>query len=87
MKIKHTPVLLLLGLGLGHAQEITTETIPLPKEQIQILDSIKVQQVSGDLPTTVVATQVRDTVVFALEDMANARKYDSLWLRELSTLR
>lgn len=55
----------------------------LQTKQIQIIDSITIQKISEDLPTTAVATQIKNTSVFALEDMANARKYDSLWLKEM----
>ncbi|RMA66004.1 LysM peptidoglycan-binding domain-containing protein [Ulvibacter antarcticus] len=75
--------ILLFSFGVSMAQEVVVKTDSLPKKHIQIIDSITVQQVSSDLPTTVIATKVKDTMVFALEDMANARKYDSLWLKEL----
>jgi membrane-bound lytic murein transglycosylase D len=83
MNLKHLPYLMFLICGFAHSQEGVTKIDPLHKKKIQVVDSIMVQQVSGDLPTTVLATRVRDTMVFALRDMANARKYDSLWLNEL----
>ncbi len=55
----------------------------IQKKRLQVIDSITVTSISGDLPTTVVATQVKDTMVFSLEDMALARKIDSVWLKEL----
>lgn len=55
----------------------------LQKKNIQIVDSIKVKKITNDLPTTVVATQLKDSMVFSLEDMAKARRIDSLWLQEL----
>ncbi|MCB0467283.1 MAG: LysM peptidoglycan-binding domain-containing protein, partial [Aequorivita sp.] len=36
-----------------------------------------------ELPSTVVATGIKDTIIFDLKDMALARKKDSLWLKEL----
>ncbi|GEQ84871.1 hypothetical protein ULMS_03790 [Patiriisocius marinistellae] len=53
--------------------------------KIQIVDTIKVQGMSGDLPSTAVATQVKDTMLFLLEDMSKARRLDSAWLKELYT--
>ena len=64
-------------------EDANTQIDSLRKVTIQIVDSITIQQTSSDLPQTVVATQVKDTTVFALEDMANARKHDSLWLQEM----
>ncbi|WP_271855321.1 lytic transglycosylase domain-containing protein [Patiriisocius marinus] len=55
----------------------------LKTTHIKVVDSIKVTGISQDLPSTVVATQIKDTTVILLEDMAAARKYDSLWLQEL----
>lgn len=55
----------------------------IQKKRVQIVDSITVTTISGDLPTTVVSTQIRDTLLFTLEDMARARKIDSVWLKEL----
>lgn len=95
MNLKHIPLFLLLAYGIAWAQdEIVVPEVPteregivqfdsLQKKPIQIIDSIRAQQISNDLPSTVVTTRVKDTMVFALEDMANARKYDSIWLNEL----
>ncbi|MAZ71998.1 MAG: lytic transglycosylase, partial [Flavobacteriaceae bacterium] len=55
----------------------------IQKKKLQVIDSITVTAISGDLPKTVVSTQIKDTMVFALEDMARARKIDSIWLKEL----
>jgi len=55
----------------------------LKKEKITVIDTISVQDTSKDFPTTVITTQKRDTTVILLEDIAAARKYDSLWLQEL----
>jgi membrane-bound lytic murein transglycosylase D len=64
-------------------QITSLEVDSLQKIRIQIVDTIPIQQNSNDLINTVVATKIKDTMVFALEDMANARKYDSLWLEQL----
>ncbi|WP_432412290.1 LysM peptidoglycan-binding domain-containing protein [Rasiella sp. SM2506] len=55
----------------------------IQKQKLQIVDSITVTSISGDLPTTVVSTKIKDTMVFSLEDMSHARKIDSIWLKEL----
>ncbi len=74
---------LFLGCGILYAQDEKAPIDSLQQKQIQVVDSIAVQQISGDLPTTLVATKVKDTLVFDLKDMALAREKDSLWLQEL----
>ncbi len=74
-------VLLMFLGGTMLAQETSIDS--LKKKQVQIVDSISVPTVSGDLPTTVVATQIKDTLIYDLQDIAEARKIDSLWLQEL----
>ncbi|MDC7994991.1 LysM peptidoglycan-binding domain-containing protein [Altibacter sp. HG106] len=55
----------------------------LQKKKIQVVDSIVGTQISGDFPKVVVATNVKDTVVYSLDDIIEARTIDSLWLNEL----
>ncbi|WP_415376272.1 LysM peptidoglycan-binding domain-containing protein [Patiriisocius sp. Uisw_017] len=55
----------------------------LKTKRITVIDSIKIKDNGQEFPTTVIATQKRDTTVILLEDMATARRYDSLWLKEL----
>jgi len=74
---------ILFSVTLSWAQNEPTVIDSLKKTHIQIIDSLTVSQVSADLPTTVIATNVKDTSVFILEDIAVARKYDSLWLDAL----
>jgi membrane-bound lytic murein transglycosylase D len=50
---------------------------------VQIVDTIQVQGISQDFTNTAVVTQLRDSTFIKLEDMAAARRYDSLWLQEL----
>jgi membrane-bound lytic murein transglycosylase D len=95
MNLKNFPHLLIFIFGCALAQDDiakpeqdqATEGIvqfdSLQKKNIQIIDSIHAKTVSNELPSTVVATRIKDTMVFALEDMANARKYDSIWLNTL----
>ena len=80
-KLLFVSVLFAFGVCTSFAQDKSIDS--LKKKNIQIVDSITVQKITGDLPKTVVATKVKDTMIFSLEDMANARKIDSLWLNEL----
>ncbi|PVW15154.1 lytic transglycosylase domain-containing protein [Marixanthomonas spongiae] len=73
--------LLLFGAVATVAQEKPIDS--LQKKKITIVDSITTQKVDAELPKTVVATQLKDTAIFTLNDMAHARKVDSLWLQEL----
>ncbi len=80
-KLLFVTVLFVFGVFTSFAQDKPIDS--LKKKNIQVVDSITVQKITSDLPKTVVATQVKDTMVFSLEDMAKARKIDSLWLNEL----
>lgn len=82
MRIKNVPLLLLLVCGLASAQT-KKHTKSLHTKNIQIVDSITVSKISSDMPSTVVATKFKDTTVFDLQDLALARKKDSLWMEEL----
>jgi membrane-bound lytic murein transglycosylase D len=55
----------------------------LQKITLQIVDTIHVQGVSQDISSTAISTQIRDSSYFKLEDIAAARKYDSVWMQEL----
>ena len=83
-------MLVFLLSGALYAQEtdvlkddVTKQTDSLPTKIIQVVDSIAVQKFDGDLPTTIVATRTKDSVVFDLKDNALARQVDSLWLATL----
>lgn len=80
-KLLFVTVLFVFGVFTSFAQDKPIDS--LKKKNIQVVDSITVQKITGDLPKTVVATKVKDTMIFSLEDMAKARKIDSLWLNEL----
>ena len=75
--------ILFFSCAISSAQDEVLKIDSLQKIRIQIVDSIPIQQTENDLLNTVVTTKIKDTMVFALEDMANARKYDSLWLKQL----
>lgn len=83
MKLTYSIFLVIFCVSVSFGQEISFPIDSLQKTNIQIIDSIKVVQVSRDLPTTIIATQLKDTSVYTLEDLAMARKLDSLWLQEL----
>jgi membrane-bound lytic murein transglycosylase D len=55
----------------------------LQEKTIRVKDSITIPVKVGDLTQNTLITNVRDTVVFALNDMESARLIDSLWLKEL----
>lgn len=84
MKLRQiTALLLFFGCVFLHAQKRNEPLNTLPKKKVQLVDSIAVQQLSGDLPRTVIATTVKDTLVYALKDVTAARNVDSLWMKEL----
>jgi membrane-bound lytic murein transglycosylase D len=83
MKLSNLSLLVLLFSGIAFSQVQPVKKDSLQKKKLKVIDSIMVQTVSGDLPKTVVATSVKDTMVFMLEDLAEARLVDSLWLQEL----
>ena len=83
MNIKHLSFLLFFVSVFVNAQDEVVKIDSLQKKLVQVFDTISIQQISGDVSHTVKATTVKDTMVFALEDMANARKYDSIWLNQL----
>lgn len=83
-------MLVFLLSGALYAQEtdvlkddVTKQADSLPTKIIQVVDSIAVQKFDGDLPTTIVATRTKDSVVFDLKDNTLARQVDSLWLSAL----
>lgn len=68
---------LLSGITIAHAQ------VTLEQDTIQVVDSIVTQDNSGDFPTTIIATNSKDSIVYKLQDDAFASKADSLWQQEL----
>ncbi len=83
MKLRNLPLLLLLAFSIGFAQQGKKHSEKLKTKKIQVVDSIKVSKIAEELPSTFVATTIKDTLVYDLKDMAFARKKDSLWLKEL----
>lgn len=62
-------------------EEITTET--QQQKHFKAIDSVVIQDTIGKLPSRIVESKDRDTVVFELGDLPIAREKDSLWLQEL----
>jgi len=89
MRIFFICILLIISSNTLLAQEDNTpkttseEKQELPKKTIQLIDTITVKDVSGDIPKTVVKTTSKDTTVFDLQDISQAKIADSLWLNEL----
>jgi membrane-bound lytic murein transglycosylase D len=77
------PLLLILVFGNSFAQKDQKQNDKIKTKTIQVVDSIKVSKISEELPSTVVATKIKDSIVFDLKDLAIAQKKDSLWLNEL----
>ncbi len=80
---KILPFALLLVFSLGFAQHGKKQGKKLNTKKVQVVDSIKVSKIAQELPSTVLATSLKDSTIFDLKDMALARKKDSLWLKEL----
>lgn len=80
---KILPLMLLLVFSIGFAQQGKKNGKKLNTKKVQVVDSIKVSKIAEELPSTVIATSIKDTTIFDLKDMAFARKKDSLWLKEL----
>jgi len=78
MKNIFVPILLLSSVQFVTAQE-TEVNDSLPTKTITRIDSIVVQDHSKDISETQVLVSKKDTIVYALEDLENARKQDSLW--------
>lgn len=76
-------LMLLLVCSMSFAQQGKKQPKKLNTKTVQVVDSIKISKIAQELPSTVVATGLKDTLIFDLKDMASARKKDSLWLKEL----
>jgi membrane-bound lytic murein transglycosylase D len=83
MKPAHLFFLIVFCLGTSFGQESKLLVDSLQIRNVQIIDSVKAVQVPGEVPASIIATQINDTAVFVLEDLAVASKLDSLWLQEL----
>ena len=90
MNTRFLYMLIFLLTGALYAQDkvdpendLKDQTDSLPTKTIQITDSITVQKLDSDLPTTIVAIQSKDSVVFDLKDNDLAKRVDSIWLANL----
>lgn len=81
---KFLPLILLMAYcSIGLAQKDKKSKKPLQTKEVKVVDSIRVTKISDELPSTVVATTLRDSLIYNLQDIAIAREKDSLWLKEL----
>ena len=80
---KILPLILLLACSMTFAQQGKKTNKKLNTKKVQVVDSLKVSKIAQELPSTFIATGVKDSIVYNLKDMASARKKDSLWLKEL----
>ena len=84
MKItKALSLLLLFSCSISFAQNDKKSQGKLPTKKVQVVDSIKITKISEELPSTVVATVLKDSIIFNLKDIELAREKDSLWLNEI----
>lgn len=58
----------------------------LQPDTITIINEVKANVVSQDLPQTVIATQVKDSITFKLEDEPQAALIDMRWRQELARM-
>jgi len=73
---------LVMAVSICQAQKSPKKS-SLKKTEIQLVEEVETKSISADLANMVVATHLKDTLVFTMEDLAKARKIDSLWLKEL----
>ncbi len=84
MKItKALSLLLLLSCSITFAQSGKKNEGKLPTKKIKVVDTIKITKISEELPSTVVATVLKDSIIYNLKDIELAREKDSLWLNEV----
>ncbi|MEZ4857351.1 MAG: LysM peptidoglycan-binding domain-containing protein [Flavobacteriaceae bacterium] len=80
-------VFALLFCGISFSQDNTPskkdEKKSLPQRTIQIVDTISIPIIDEEIPTTTITTNVRDSIIYELEDLKKARKIDSVWLAQL----
>ncbi len=65
---------------------VENEKPKLKRDTITIVDSIFTNVVSQDLPTTVLETKVKDSIVFNLPDEPQAALIDMRWRKELARM-
>src|SRR5690554_666638 len=81
---KFLPLILLMAYcSIGLAQKDKKSKKPLQTKEVKVVDSIRVTKIANELPSTVIATTLKDSTIFNLKDIAIAREKDSLWLKEL----
>lgn len=80
---KTLSLLLLMTCSISFAQKGKRSNTKLPTTKVKVVDSIKITKISDELPSTVVATALKDSIIFNLKDIELAREKDSLWLKEI----
>ena len=90
MNSRYLTFLLSFFCGIILAQEtpisdnkLEQPTDSLVPKTVQIVDTINVQSIGLDLPTTTITSSTRDSIVFDLQDNSLARQIDSVWLETL----
>ena len=86
MKSLHLSLSLFLSLACFgiQAQEDELPVQSLPRDTIQVVDTLVTTVKQGDFTSTEFSTITKDSVVFDLKDDPFASRADSLWLKELS---
>jgi len=81
---------LFIGLGNLYSQEESFQldstaisTNKLPQKSIQVIDTLVVNEPSGDFAANAIHINKKDTLIYDLQDHALAREADSLWMSEL----
>ncbi|NQX78490.1 LysM peptidoglycan-binding domain-containing protein [Gilvibacter sp.] len=78
-------LLLLVGQNtLLFGQENDDPRTDLPRDTIQVVDTLMTTVNQGDFSSVELSTTTKDSVVFALKDDPMASRMDSLWLSELA---
>ncbi len=72
------------------AQEVTAVDTPqdtlkseLPTKSMRMVDTLAITEMDNDLPKTTITLREKDTTIYNLQDVAKARRIDSLWLDHL----
>lgn len=83
MKLKYILLLLSVYSGFLYGQIDPDPVDSLNTKKITASDTIISMGGIGDLPTTILRSFDKDTVLFDLKDVVAARNIDSIWLNEL----
>ena len=73
---------LLISL-IAHCQEGTEIKEAQEQDYEKVIDSISIQDTIAELPSRIVESKQKDSLIFELGDLPIAKEKDSLWLQEL----